>query len=226
MSANSTARPAGTPAERGTINAVRRPLAPIDDRHGHATRLLHAALGASIVAQLGSSLLMIAPLRGHAQNVLFEVHEYSGLAALALAAAFWVTVAVRRCGTPVRRLLPWFDAASRTAIVDDAKGHVAALRERRVPPFVPAAPLASAVHGLGLLLVTAMAATGLLFYVSMWLGRMDAGWATLDLEVHKALATLVWAYLIGHAGMALSYRWLGRLRLADMWSLRADRRVP
>jgi len=66
--------------------------------------------------------------------------------------------------------------------------------------------LATAVHGLGLLTVTAMAVTGAAFAL---LG-LPKDQARLVLEIHKLIANLMWAYLIGHAGLAVLHQLVGQ----------------
>ncbi len=198
--------------------------APLAPTYGRTTRLFHAALASCVVVQLASSFLMVPPMDG-AENLAFEIHEYSGLAALTLAFGFWLVVANRRRGTPVALLWPWFSRERRAAVVDDAKGHWAALRERRVPEPQGELPLASAVHGLGLATITAVAATGATFYVALLAGAADSAWAGLDLNVHVLLTKLVWAYLIGHAGVAVLHHVLRQRSLAAMWDLGASEGV-
>ena len=67
-------------------------------------------------------------------------------------------------------------------------------------------PLATAVHGLGLLTVTAMAVTGAAFAL---LG-LPRDQARLVLQIHKLVANLMWAYLIAHAGLAVLHQFLGQ----------------
>jgi cytochrome b561 len=75
------------------------------------------------------------------------------------------------------------------------------------------------VHGLGLLLATYLAATGFIVYTQMAadgsmtsLGHMLADW-------HGALANVMWAYLIGHALMALLHQIMGEGLLRKMWTI-------
>ncbi|ASJ75824.1 cytochrome b/b6 domain-containing protein [Granulosicoccus antarcticus] len=192
------------------------------ETHNRATRLLHAILAISIVTQLGSSLLMVAPLRNHTPDLFFEIHEYSGLAALALSIAFWITILIRRSGTPVAKILPWFSPLTRQLLWQDARQHFQTLRGKRLPSYQSDAPLACAIHGLGLLLILAMAITGGLFYLALLLGTPDAAWAGLDLDMHKLLASMAWTYLIAHAGVAVLYRYVGQLDLGCMWSFKGD----
>lgn len=108
-------------------------------RHSHTTRLIHAGLAATVIAQLASSLIM-DPDHG---GLLFEVHEYSGLTACALVLAFWVHGLIRRRGTPLALLVPWLSARHSRPVLNDIKLHLTALRQSRMPPYGDKAPLAS-----------------------------------------------------------------------------------
>lgn len=191
-----------------------------NSRHSFLTRLFHMALATAVIVQVLSSLLMTAPLEDRQEDWLFEVHEFSGITALFLVAGFWLVVALRRRGTPVAILFPWFSATGRRALWEDLVDHWQHIKRLGLPDFRAESPLACAVHGLGLLLVTAMAASGALFFLAMILEAKTSLWATIDIEVHQVLANLVWAYLIGHAGLAVIQHHLKNMRLSEMWSLR------
>jgi len=74
-------------------------------------------------------------------------------------------------------------------------------------------PLASAMHGLGLLTVLAMAGTGAV----MALGGVHDGPV---LEIHRLLASLMWVYLIAHASAALLHQVQGHHVLQRMFGPR------
>lgn len=90
-----------------------------------------------------------------------------------------------------------------------------------LPPHNPDGALGPAVHGLGLLLVTAMAASGTLYWLQVRLGLHSAEPdGMLAMTVHLALANLVWVYLIAHAGLAVLHHLLRSMSLGAMWSWR------
>lgn len=60
----------------------------------------------------------------------------------------------------------------------------------------------------------------------MLAGAMESGWASADIQVHALLSKLVWAYLIGHAGMALLHYIFRQRSLRSMWRLDAADAVP
>lgn len=188
-------------------------------RHALATRLLHTGLATAIIVQLGSSQFMNPD---HGGNTAFSVHMYSGLAAFALVLGFWVATALRKRGTALHDLFPWTNAHRRAAVWADIKTHIVALKARTLPTHDDHSALASAIHGLGLLLMTGMAASGTLYYF-VNAGDPDAGGLVgLAMFVHLNLANLVWAYLIGHAGLAVLNHFAGTLSLRTMWSLKGS----
>ena len=70
--------------------------------------------------------------------------------------------------------------------------------------------------------MTAMAATGTVYYF-INAGDPDAGGLVgLVMFIHTSLANLVWAYLIGHGALALIHHFTQDLSLGEMWSLRRD----
>jgi cytochrome b561 len=189
-------------------------------RHTRATRLAHLGLAIAIIIQLITSLAFVAPSPGKPGNIWYEIHEYSGLTAFAFVVLFWLVLTARRTGTAPGLLFPWLNGVRLRDVWADTRTHVAALARFRLPPFDEHGPLASAVHGLGLLLMTAMAATGTIYYF-VNTGNPDAGGLVgLLMFVHKTLANVVWAYLIGHAGLAVVHHFTENLSLSEMWSLR------
>jgi cytochrome b561 len=74
---------------------------------------------------------------------------------------------------------------------------------------------ASAVHGLGLLTLTGMAATGTLYFV-----MTGSSIGHLALGLHKTMANLMWIYLFGHAGIAVLHHLLGHDILRRMFWVR------
>lgn len=187
-------------------------------RHNLATRLLHMAVALSVIWQLGVSLVMQKPRGARPGDVFFATHSYLGLATLGLLVLFWLLLPLRRRGTAPGALIPWLSSARRQAVWADAKVHAAALLRLRLPSYQDGSALASAVHGLGLLLMTAMAATG----AAWWFLQPSAGARAFE-EVHKALANLAWAYLIAHASLAVIHHLRGERVLPAMWSLRGAR---
>lgn len=195
---------------------------PTDDasRHNLPTRLVHAGLALAVVTQLLASLVMEPAEDGHAGNLWYEIHEFGGLTAFVLVLLFWIVLTARKRGTPAGLMFPWFSASRLTALWSDIKRHLATLIRLRLPPHDDASPLASAVHGLGILLITATAGSGTLFY---FFGGGDAhvgGLIGLVLEIHGTLGSIAWVYLIGHVSLAVLHHLFSDFNLREMWSFR------
>jgi cytochrome b561 len=189
-------------------------------KHSGATRLFHATLATAIAVQLSTSLIMPGPDEA-AGAWIFQVHQYSGIVAAALAFAFWLTIFLRREGTELGAMVPWFSAHRLKALLADIRAHFSALARLRLPPVDQDSALAAAVHGLGLLLMTVMAGTGVAYYVIVYLGLHSAEPDDmLVMQVHFLFANLVWVYLIAHAGLAMLHQVLGHPSLGRMWSFK------
>lgn len=191
---------------------------PDPDQHALSTRLVHAGLALSICTQLATSLVMQGPTDAAAGDAIFQLHRYSGFAALAFALLFWMTLTFRRRGTAPSALFPWISSERRRAFATDLLNHLRTVVRGRLPAFEETGPLASAVHGLGLLLMTAMAVSGGIYAAQVWAGlQPPEPDGSLAMTVHFALANLVWAYLIAHAGMATIHHFAKSAPLGKMW---------
>lgn len=189
-------------------------------RHSRATRIVHLGLAGAVIMQLLSSLVMSSPKPGEPDDMFFEVHEYAGLAALGFALIFWAVVLVRRHGTETASLLPWFGARDRRAVWQDVGNHASHLWRGEMVPFDQSGPMASAIHGLGLLLMTVMATLGAIWFALELVGATGR-LAELAIEVHKLFGNVAWAYLIGHGLLAIVHHVRGEASLGEMWSFRS-----
>tara|TARA_R110002072_G_scaffold22904_2_gene79943 strand:- start:74 stop:697 length:624 start_codon:yes stop_codon:yes gene_type:complete len=189
-------------------------------RHSFMTRIAHIGLGLAIIVQLLTSLVLVAPAPDAIGNAWFNVHQVGGLSAFVFMVLFWLVLTLRRAGTAPGLLFPWFSGARLSALWADTRAHLAALTRLRLPPYQEDGAFAGAIHGLGLLLVTAMAASGTLYFF-INTGNPDAGGLVgVAMFVHLALANLVWVYLIGHSALAVIHHFTANMRLGEMWSLR------
>lgn len=169
----------------------------------YLTRILHLLILVIVLHQLIGSQFMDQPDPGEDPTWNFSLHEYSGLTGLAVVGAFWAWVMVRRGETRFSRLVPWFSVGRLRDVGRDLATQARRLASLRGPDDSDGA-LASAVHGLGLLALTAMATTGSVFFFGE---HTEIGHTALD--VHRVIANLMWVYLFAHAGLAVLHRLLG-----------------
>lgn len=193
---------------------------PAAGRYGLATRLCHIGLALAVILQLATSQFMEGPHPGRPQNLAFTIHEISGLTALFCAFCFWLVLARRRRDTPAALLFPWFSMRRIADVFRDLGRQLATLLRLRLPRYEDESPLASAVHGLGLLLMSAMAVTGSVWFAAHLANLPRNPLLRFDMTIHHLFANLVWAYLIGHALLALVHHVAGQSSLARMWSVR------
>lgn len=190
-------------------------------RYDRTTRWLHAGIALGITAQLGLSLVMEAPddkdevLASGLPLQLFEAHEFIGMALLALLLLHWLWSLSGHVHGGVGHLFPWFSKQR----MDLVKGEIRDVSKFKVPDPEISNELAGAVHGLGLLAATAMAATGaVIFFNLSATGHMtDLGEAFHN--IHGFVAPLMWAYLIGHFAVAVIHKRMGHTNVKEMFSL-------
>lgn len=176
-----------------------------------ATRLLHLTLLLAVLFQLASSQFIYFPMPGDPPTLLFTLHEYLGLTSIAILGAFWLWTLIRHGETRLGRLIPWFSAPRLRAVWGDARAQLRRLARFQAPDDADGA-LASAVHGLGLLAVSAMVLTGTVFFVAR-----GTPLSHIAMSGHKLIANLVWAYLFAHAGLAILHHLLGSDIFARMF---------
>lgn len=183
------------------------------------TRGLHLLIAMAVVHQLVISLIMTSSRpRLIGGDAAYALHQNVGLASLAVLALFWLWAMIRRREHGLAAMFPWFSSLRRRAVADDLLVHLRSLGTLRLPQPGDVTPLASAIHGLGLLVVTLMAVTGAAIYVyAAPDGTMPPPVAMLQ-EIHKLAANLVWAYLVAHAGLALVHQMLGHRVLQRMFA--------
>ena len=207
--------------EEGTIprEGMRQTArAMIQMNYDRLTRWRHAALAVGISLQLLVSTVMDAPKNGVAAMGLagqaFEVHETLGLSLLAVLIVHWGWSLTGSVKHGIAHLFPWFSKVRLAALRDELRQ----LRKFRLEYPETPSPLAGAVHGLGLLTATALAATGLVIYLS------SDGFLSVNVDsvkdIHGALGTVMWVDLVGHAGMAALHQWLGHRTVTQMFMLK------
>jgi cytochrome b561 len=192
-------------------------------RHSLVTRVLHALVAVAISQQLLTSWIMRMPRPASERSVIeilaFSAHQYLGLGSLLILIVFWLWTLIRRGEMEVGALLPWFSRRRCAALTADVAGHLRALLSFRIPAQTDQGALASAVHGLGLLTAMTMAVTGAAVYVGTSPdGQLTPFFATA-LEVHRVIANLMWAFLMGHAAMAIVHELKGRRLLTRMFAV-------
>ena len=179
------------------------------------TRCLHLAILAIVAHQLLSSTVMERPTPGDDPEWPYTLHTWIGTAGLAILTLFWLW-ALRRNPSEIRlsQLVPWFSPTRLQAIGREMFGAAHNLLKLRAPSFrFPA--VSSAVHGLGLLLATFLATSGVAWFFALH----GTPYGRIVLGLHQLAGNAMWAYLIGHATMAVLHQALGDRVISRMFWL-------
>jgi len=189
--------------------------------YGRFIRLLHTITAVAIVFQLMISLVMDHPHASKPMTIngalYFQWHEWIGLAALTIlmGGRGWIYRLMNWKRESQDRLFPWVKSSGRLSITHET-GHFLLMRWTKIPEN---GALAGTIHGLGLLIASAMALTGGVIYIALGSQNTVTPGGHNLMELHSFLATFMWAYLYGHALMALWHQYMGHESLARISKL-------
>jgi len=160
-------------------------------------------------------------IRDDVQVFFFEVHEWIGMLALTLVLLRlgWALLSQEASWL---RLFPYFSAKGRKQLPQELKHEMLNMFKAKFAESGQQSPLSGIVHGLGLLLVLALGATGAVMLYGMQESGQMTGLVHLAKEVHEALGGLLWVYLIAHVGMALLHTLLGHGVLRRMFCFKGN----
>ena len=177
----------------------------------NGTRMVHAALVVTVLAELSTGLIVSQGTRPH---WLF-IHSVLGIATTLVIIMDWMWTWARR-DLPI--LFPWNRAGMRV-VAHEAFG----VFQGKLPGSGDRTGLSSFMHGIGLLAVSGMAATGLLMYMEipggygLFLHSSAYALFTTLATTHLWLSYVVWAYLIGHIMFAALQQVLGNNVLRHLY---------
>lgn len=188
--------------------------------YSRTTRILHSLIALTVTFQLIVSLVMEHPENkrpmSQAGAFWFEWHEWVGLAAMAVLLASWIYRLANFKREGQGMLFPWMNAAGRKSLMTELRMFLTL----KWKALADTGPLAGTIHGLGLLIATAMAVTGSILYIGLWPDDAVPPNVHNMMEVHSTLATVMWIYLYGHVIIALWHQFVGHASIAKMFSWR------
>lgn len=190
-------------------------------RYDRPTRWLHAGIALGVIAQLGLSLFMEAPNDKHKVMVtglplaLFETHANVGVLLFVPLILHWLWSLTGHVQGGFVHLFPWFSGERMAKVMSEAKD---ILKFQLPDPDVSNA-LAGAMHGLGLLVATGMAASGTVVFFNLSESGHMTSLGRIFEELHGALAPLMWIYLISHVATAVLHTWQGHDSIKEIFSL-------
>jgi len=193
-------------------------------KYDRGIRWLHAGIAVGVIIQLSTSQLMTVPEPGKSISgpglSLFMVHRWSGISIFAMVILHWLWGLGGHITGGWGHLFPWFSKARFGALISDIRALPEWVRGRFPDQRAHSAPLVGAVHGLGLLAVSAMVVTGATLFFGMAPdGSMPSAVKTVT-GVHGFFANFIWVYFVGHVAMALFHQLRGEPLITDMFNLK------
>jgi cytochrome b561 len=164
------------------------------------TRYLHAAIALSITTQLILSLILAPPDEledaGELAKMAMEGHEVVGLIAAGLLLLHWLWILMANSEIKLGDLFP-LSANGMQRIQSEISELV---KKKALPAAGQHGGLSGLVHGLGILIASVMAATGVGLYVVMDFTTQGFENPLFEeiAEIHELFGSLMWAYLIAH----------------------------
>lgn len=168
-------------------------------KYDRTTRWLHVGIAFGVSAQLMLSLMMDTPRLGVPAvgmgDLFFLAHRFAGLGLLLLLSVHWLWQFSGRASNGMKVLFPWLFQRSLSVPPNEANSSIRTIKSLRV--------VAGAVQGLGLLLATLMAITGLILFFGLTGDGGMSAFASAARDVHGFTAIFLWVYLAIHLALSL-----------------------
>jgi cytochrome b561 len=166
------------------------------NKHSYYTRLTHFLIAILVIGQLFSiyiveNRLLTDPIR----TFLWSVHKYGGLVAFAVLLFFIIYAFKRRHGTPVIELFPWVSLNALKNLKDDIIIYIKQIIQLKVPEHHNPSPFASAIHGLGIIIMFMMATTGVFRFVVYQMEIEKTPFVKFVYSLHHLFADYAWIYI-------------------------------
>jgi len=188
-------------------------------RFSTSTRLLHFFLIVTVVYLLFSSKFMMAPEPGKMigfKTILFTLHMvFFGWVAFLISTAY--AMILYQDKDRWARMVPWFSSSHSAAFFKSARKEISGLFLGRLPPPEGKGALASAAHGLGILLLIAQGSAGAYLMLGVRSDGTMRPDTLLALDVHVFFGKLIWIFLIGHFCMFIYHLIFGHRKILDVF---------
>lgn len=180
------------------------------------TRLLHMLIAFGIVTQMVGSLVMVHPKPGRQGDLFYAMHETWGQVLLGVLVVHWIWSMVRPGKKAFAQLFPWFSLGRYRAIQEDIKQLAIHAVRFRLPDATQPSPLASAIHGLGLIVASLLGVSGVILFLGISKNGTMVGWVHAVKEAHEVFGSVLWVYLIAHVSMGMLHQLSGHGSMGAM----------
>ena len=189
-------------------------------RWSKITRWLHALIALSLTVQLILSLVLAPPDElddaTELAKAAMEGHELIGLVAASLLLLHWLWILLPNNDVKLGNLFPIMGAG-----LQQIKSDISYILKNKTLPHGDHGGLSGLVHGLGILIASAVATTGVGLYIVMDFTPQGFENPLFEeiAEVHELFGNLMWAYLIAHVFAAAWHEYSGERIILRMFRL-------
>lgn len=156
----------------------------------------------------------------HFALFLFSIHWVIGFFVVIICLAYLMLVMDKV--EHRNRLFPWLEKDLRASLLIEAKRDIPGWLKGKLPSPDQAHLIAGTVHGLGLLLATALGMTGVIIYLGIKHdGSMPPAIRAIR-EIHEVLGIMLWLFIVGHLLMATLHQIKGHRVLQNMFTKNGD----
>lgn len=187
-------------------------------KYGLYTRFLHWMLALGITLQMLLTLVMRPPHPGRVhsalENLSFSAHRYLGVVVLVVVLLHWLLFISGNAHKGWGHFFPWFSRARRHAVVNDVRE----LMRVRVEDPEKQDSLAGAIQGLGILVGTLLAGTGMVLFLGMAVDGAMSPFVHAIAEFHSFWGPVMWGYLGLHVGAVVLHMLAGHRTVLNIFS--------
>ncbi len=185
----------------------------------------HLAIVCLVTIQLTTELFMKLPKPGESvqefEALFLLIHEWDGFIALGIVVFYLMHLADG--SDEWKRIFPWMSAPGRKGIWRELCVDVPGWFRGKLKSSAEARYIAGTVHGLGILLIVALGATGTMIFIGIEPdGNMDRETKLLK-DLHSDLGDMIWIYFLAHSGMALIHQVAGHRVFQNIFNFKANR---
>jgi len=193
-------------------------------RFTRAIQTIHLAIVCLISFQLFFELMMELPKPdkpiNDTQALFLLLHEWNGFIVLGLTVLFLMLRSGQSQTT--HSLFPWLSISGWKGIFKELAHDIPGWFKGKLKKPEESFRIASSVHGLGILLLLGLGATGIMVFIGLEPnGYMDRDTKAIK-DLHSSMGDLIWIFVLGHSAMALLHQLVGHRVFQSMFIAKAS----
>ena len=193
-------------------------------RFTRAIQTIHLAIVCLVSFQLFFELMMELPKPdkpiNDTQALFLLLHEWNGFIVLGLTVLFLMLRSGQSQTT--HSLFPWLSISGWKGIFKELAHDIPGWFKGKLKKPEESFRIASSVHGLGILLLLGLGATGIMVFIGLEPnGYMDRDTKAIK-DLHSSMGDLIWIFVLGHSAMALLHQLVGHRVFQSMFIAKAS----